>query len=65
MFAQHLVHKTVLSIVALGRVCDAAVGPLPLRLAWTQGDSMDLVGFMVLMLAYFGSKAVVELILRR
>jgi ABC-type uncharacterized transport system permease subunit len=65
MFAQHLVHKTVLSFVAWiifaillwGRYRFGWRGKKALH--WTIG------GFVVLLLAYFGSKAVLELILRR
>ena len=65
LFAQHLVHKTVLSILAWvvfgvllwGRYRYGWRGRTALR--WT------LVGFSVLMLAYLGSKAVLELILHR
>lgn len=63
LFAQHLVHKTTLSIAAWvvfgillwGRHRSGWRGQL--ALTWT------LVGFVVLMLAYFGSKFVVELLL--
>jgi len=65
IFAQHLVHKTVLSIVAWlvfaillwGRWRSGWRGRVAVR--WT------LAGFIVLMLAYFGSKLVLELILQR
>jgi ABC-type uncharacterized transport system permease subunit len=65
IFAQHLVHKTVLSILAwlvfatllLGRRFFGWRGRTAIR--WTIG------GFVVLMLAYFGSKLVLELILHR
>jgi ABC-type uncharacterized transport system permease subunit len=65
MFAQHLVHKTILSIIAWfvfgtllwGRVKFGWRGQK--ALIWT------LSGFMVLLLAYFGSKVVIELILNR
>lgn len=65
IFAQHLVHKTVLSITAWmvfavllwGRWRYGWRGRLAIR--WT------LVGFVALMLAYFGSKLVLELILQR
>ncbi len=65
LFAQHLVHKTVLSAIAwlvfaallLGRWRFGWRGP---RLArWS------LAGFALLMLAYFGSKLVLELLLER
>jgi ABC-type uncharacterized transport system permease subunit len=65
MFAQHLVHKTVLSIAAWlvfgillwGRWRFGWRGRTAIR--WTLG------GFITLMLAYFGSKLVLELILNR
>lgn len=65
IFAQHLVHKTVLSIVAWlvfaillwGRYQFGWRGRVTIR--WT------LMGFAVLVLAYFGSKFVLELILVR
>ena len=65
MFAQHMVHKTVLSVVGwfvfgtllLGRFRSGWRGRT--AIIWT------LSGFVVLMLAYFGSKAVLELILQR
>jgi len=65
LFAQHLVHKTVLSIVAWlvfgtllwGRHRFGWRGQTAMR--WTLG------GFATLMLAYFGSKLVLEFILRR
>jgi len=65
IFAQHLVHKTVLSIIAWtvfgvllwGRWRFGWRGRVAIR--WTIG------GFVFLMLAYFGSKFVLELILNR
>ncbi|CAK0750940.1 Cytochrome C biogenesis protein [Gammaproteobacteria bacterium] len=65
IFAQHLVHKTVLSIAAWvvfaillwGRRRFGWRGRVAIR--WT------LAGFLVLVLAYFGSKFVLELILGR
>ncbi len=65
LFAQHLVHKTVLSITAwlifggllLGRWRYGWRGAAAIR--WT------LLGFAALALAYFGSKLVLELILKR
>ena len=65
IFAQHLVHKTVLSIVAWfifaillwGHWFHGWRGSLAIR--W------HLSGFFMLMLAYFGSKLVLELILHR
>ncbi len=65
IMAQHLAHKTVLSILAwmlfglvlLGRWLRGWRGRTLIR--WTLG------GFILLMLAYFGSKLVLELILHR
>lgn len=65
IFAQHLVHKTVLSIGAWilfatllwGRWRFGWRGRIAIR--WT------LTGFALLLLAYFGSKFVIELILKR
>ncbi len=65
IFAQHIVHKTILSIVAWivfavllwGRWRSGWRGRVAIR--WT------LLGFAILMLAYFGSKLVQELILHR
>jgi len=65
LFAQHLVHKTVLSLLAWlvfavllwGRWRFGWRGRTAIR--WTLG------GFASLMLAYFGSKLVLELILGR
>ncbi|MCK4842675.1 MAG: cytochrome c biogenesis protein CcsA [Methylococcales bacterium] len=64
LFAQHLVHKTVLSIFAwlifsgllLGRIHYGWRGQTAMR--WT------LAGFISLLLAYLGSKFVLELILK-
>ncbi|MGR9046464.1 MAG: cytochrome C assembly family protein, partial [Gammaproteobacteria bacterium] len=60
LFAQHLVHKTILSISAwiifsgllFGRIRYGWRGPIAIQ--WT------LVGFVLLLLAYFGSKLVLE-----
>jgi len=65
LFAQHLVHKTVLSILAwlvfgillVGRIKQGWRGQTAIR--WTLG------GFASLMLAYFGSKIVLEWVLNR
>ncbi len=65
IFAQHLVHKTTFSICAwvifamllCGRTYFGWRGKAAVR--WT------LIGFALLMVGYFGSKAVLELILQR
>lgn len=63
LFAQHLVHKTVLSILAwiifsgllIGRSRYGWRGKIAIQWTW--------VGFFMLLLAYFGSKLVLEIIL--
>ena len=65
MFAQQLVHKTVLSMVAW-----VAFGTLlwgRFRFGWRGRTAIrwTISGFVFLLLAYFGSKAVLELILNR
>jgi ABC-type uncharacterized transport system permease subunit len=65
LFAQHLAHKTILSLTAWvvfgvllwGRTVHGWRGKTAIR--WTLG------GFAALMLGYFGSKVVLELILHR
>ena len=63
IFAQHLVHKTTLSIVAWGVFATLLWGRWrygwrgKVAIRWTIG------GFIFLMLAYFGSKFVLELVL--
>jgi ABC-type uncharacterized transport system permease subunit len=65
LFAQHLVHKTILSLFAwiifsgllLGRLRYGWRGKTAIR--WT------LIGFVLLLLAYFGSRLVKELILKK
>jgi ABC-type uncharacterized transport system permease subunit len=65
MFAQHVAHKTVLSIVAWIAFATLLWGRF--RFGWRGRKAIrwTLVGFAVLMLAYFGSKAVLELVLQR
>lgn len=65
MFAQHLVHKTVLSVIAW--VVFAVLLWGRWRSGWRgrQAISWTLAGFALLMLAYLGSKLVLELILHR
>lgn len=65
MFAQHLVHKTVLSTLGWLVFGGLLVGRL--RYGWRGRTAIiwTLSGFVILILAYFGSKAVLELILQR
>ncbi|MEJ2310448.1 MAG: cytochrome c biogenesis protein CcsA [Gammaproteobacteria bacterium] len=65
MFAQHLVHKTVLSLLAW--VIFAILMWGRYRFGWRGKKALHwtIGGFIVLLLAYFGSKAVLELILQQ
>ncbi|MFA5984415.1 MAG: cytochrome c biogenesis protein CcsA [Methylococcaceae bacterium] len=65
LFAQHLVHKTVLSILAWIIFTSLLVGRY--RYGWRGKIAIQwtLVGFVLLLLAYFGSKLVLEIILNR
>jgi ABC-type uncharacterized transport system permease subunit len=65
LFAQHLVHKTVLSIVAWIIFSSLLIGRM--RYGWRGKTAVrwTLTGFILLLLAYFGSKLVLELILKR
>jgi ABC-type uncharacterized transport system permease subunit len=65
MFAQHLVHKTVLS--CLGWLVFGGLLLGRFRYGWRGRTAIiwTLSGFVILILAYFGSKAVIELILQR
>ncbi len=63
IFAQHLVHKTTLSIMAWGVFGILLWGRW--RFGWRGGTAIrwTIGGFIFLMLAYFGSKFVLELVL--
>jgi ABC-type uncharacterized transport system permease subunit len=65
LFAQHLVHKTVLSIVAWAVFAILLWGRQ--RFGWRGRTAIrwTLSGFFSLMLAYFGSKWVLEVVLGR
>ncbi len=65
LFAQHLVHKTVLSILAWVIFTCLLIGRS--RYGWRGQTAIKwtLMGFVSLLLAYFGSKLVLELILHR
>jgi ABC-type uncharacterized transport system permease subunit len=65
LFAQHLVHKTVLSILAWIIFSGLILGRI--RYGWRGRTAIKLTlcGFLSLLLAYFGSKLVLELILHR
>lgn len=65
LFAQHLVHKTVLSILAWIIFTGLLFGRI--RYGWRGQTAIKwtLTGFTLLLLAYFGSKLVLELILKQ
>ena len=65
IFAQHLAHKTVLSIVAWLLFAVLLLGRS--RLGWRGITAVKwtVAGFALLILAYFGSKLVLELVLHR
>jgi len=65
LFAQHLVHKTVLSIAAWFVFGILLFGRW--RWGWRgrQAVRLTLIGMIVLLLAFFGSKFVLELVLKR
>ena len=63
LFAQRLVHKTTLSILSWVILCVLLIGHV--RLGWRghTAAKMTLGAFSSLLLGYFGSKLVIELIL--
>jgi len=65
LFAQHLVHKTILSIIAWIIFSSLLIGRK--RYGWRGKTAVrwTLYGFISLLLAYFGSKLVLELILNK
>ena len=65
LFAQHLVHKTILSIIAWIIFSSLVIGRK--RYGWRGKTAIrwTLYGFISLLLAYFGSKLVLELILNK
>ncbi|MDQ7091598.1 MAG: cytochrome c biogenesis protein CcsA [Methylococcales bacterium] len=65
LFAQHLVHKTVLSIVAWLIFSALLTGRLNYGWRGQTAVRFTLVGFLLLLLAYFGSKLVLEVILNK
>jgi ABC-type uncharacterized transport system permease subunit len=65
LFAQHLAHKTVLSLLAWVIFCAILIGRK--RYGWRGRVAVNwiLAGFLFLLLGYFGSKFVLELILTK
>lgn len=65
LFGQHLVHKTVLSLIAWLAFAVLLWGRWHFGWRGRTAIRYTLGGFVCLMLAYFGSKVVLELILQR
>lgn len=65
MFAQHMVHKTVFAVTAWGVFAILLVGRL--RFGWRGRTAIrwTIGGFAALLLAYVGSKLVLELVLTK
>lgn len=65
IFAQHLLHKTVLSLVAWGVFAVLLIGRF--RLGWRGRQAVHwvLAGYGLLALSYFGSRFVLEFLLGR
>ncbi len=63
MFAQHLAHKTILSIIAWAVFAILLFGRHKWGWRGNTATKWTLVGFSALMLAYFGSKFVLEILL--
>ncbi|MBS0612606.1 MAG: cytochrome c biogenesis protein CcsA [Proteobacteria bacterium] len=65
LFAQHLIHKTVLSVIAWVLFGVLLIGRV--RFGWRgrQAVRWTLFGFALLVLSYFGSKFVLETVLGR
>lgn len=63
MFAQQLVHKTILSIIAWFVFLTLLIGRWKLGWRGRTAIRWTLTGFASLMLAYFGSKFVLEIVL--
>jgi len=65
LFAQHLAHKTLLAIVAWVTFTSLLIGRIKYGWRGQTAVKWTLAGFSLLLLAYFGSKLVLELILHR
>jgi ABC-type uncharacterized transport system permease subunit len=65
LFAQHLAHKTVLSLTAWGVFAVLLIGRYQRGWRGQTAIRWTVCGFVALMLAYFGSKMVLEVVLER
>lgn len=65
LFAQHLAHKTILAIIAWITFSGLLTGRIKYGWRGQTAVKWTLAGFSLLLLAYFGSKIVLELILHK
>jgi len=65
IFAQHLMHKTVLTLVAWGFFATLLFGHFHLGWRGALASRLTIFGFVFLMLAFFGSKFVLEYLLHQ
>jgi len=65
LFAQHLAHKTILSLIAWFIFIGLLIGRFIYGWRGQTAVKWTLIGFVLLLLAYFGSKFVLELVLKR
>ena len=65
LFAQHLVHKTVLSLLAWGIFGALLFGRMQYGWRGRRAVRLTLTAMILLGMAFFGSKFVLELILAR
>ena len=65
LFAQHLAHKAILSIIAWGVFGILLLGRWQFGWRGRKAVRWVITGYMVLLLAYFGSRLILELVLGR
>jgi ABC-type uncharacterized transport system permease subunit len=63
IFAQHLAHKTILSILAWIIFISLIYGRQKYGWRGSNAANITLVGFFILFLSYFGTKVVLEIII--
>ena len=63
IFAQHLAHKTILSILAWIIFVSLMYGRQKYGWRGSNAANITLIGFFILFLSYFGTKTVIEIIL--
>ena len=63
IFAQHLIHKTILSILAWVIFVSLIYGRKKYGWRGRNAANITLIGFFILFLSYFGTKIVLEIII--